>query len=179
MNFDLEVSLAIKGNKDSFIHLIEHLESYMYKVSKSMLYSDSDCADAIQETILKAYKNIASIKNPQFFKTWLIRILINECNKINNYKKKVIPMEEIFPDSQGTGITDSLSIEHSISLLEDDLKEAVILYYFEDLPVKEISRVLNIPEGTVKSRLSRARVKLAKSLGNDFQRSDNCERRSI
>lgn len=151
----------------------------MYRVAKSKLSSDNDCADAIQETILKAYKAINSLKQPQFFKTWLIRILINECKNIIVQKNKVIPMEEIIFEKSTNNLDENLSMQEILNLLENDLRNIVLLYYFEDMAIKEISSVLDIPEGTVKSRLSRARKKLANILRKDLMEVDNYDRKSI
>lgn len=145
-----------------------------------MLLSDNDCADAIQEAVLKAYKSISTLKHPEFFKTWFIRILINECKKINVQKNKVIPMEEVILEKLvSNGIDESLAIQQMLNLLENELRDVVILYYFEDLPIKDISGMLKIPQGTVKSRLSRARQKLSTLIKTDFEGSDNFERKSI
>lgn len=100
MQQESEVELAQKGSKEAFSRLIKNSEASMYRVAKSFLKTDTDCADAIQETILKAYKMIRSLKQPQYFKTWLIRILINECKHVLNVKNKVIPMEDLTVLSQ-------------------------------------------------------------------------------
>ena len=179
MNFQYEVGLAIKGSNESFVRIISDMEGFMYRVAKSILQSDNDCADAIQETILKAYKSINSLRQPQFFKTWLIRILINECKKINIQKNKTIPMEEIVPDTSFSDTEDNVLLHEIINLLESDLRTVVLLYYFEDLAVKEISDILDIPEGTVKSKLSRARRKLANILNDRLKEEWNYDRKSI
>ncbi|MCM0649045.1 sigma-70 family RNA polymerase sigma factor [Clostridium swellfunianum] len=179
MDFEYEVGLAIKGSKDSFAKLIKYLEPSMYRVSKAILQSDNDCADAMQETILKAYKAIESLKEPQFFKTWLIRILINECKKTNMQKGRIIPMEEITSERIVNDIEDSLSVQELLNTLENDLRSVASLYYFEDLPIKDISGMLSIPEGTVKSRLSRARKKLAEVLKPNLKGSELYGRTSI
>lgn len=101
------------------------------------------------------------MKNAEFFKTWLIRILINECNKIHRQNKKIIYLENynqtdlVYNDKY-----DDFGVRQAIKKLDEDLKTMVILYYFEDFNIKEISEIQKLPEGTVKSRLSRARKKL-------------------
>lgn len=153
------------GNKEAFIELIKCTEVSMYRVSQSMLKSNTDCADAIQEAILKAYKSIRTLKEPDYFKTWLIRILINECNRILKYRCKIIPIDEMMEEtSPQADIEQQLEIKEALALLEDDLRIVVTLYYYEDLPVKAIAALLKMSEGTVKSRLNRARKKLAFSL---------------
>lgn len=129
----------------------------MYRVAKSFLKSDTDCADAIQETILKAYRTLGSLKEPRYFKTWLIRILINECKRVLNVKSKIIPMEELTVYSQQKDVFEQAEVREAVAALEEELRVIVTLYYFEDLSLKEVAQLLETPEGTVKSRLSRAR----------------------
>lgn len=76
------VHLAKQGDKEAFSELIHENKLSMYKVAKAMLGRECDVEDAIQNTIINSYKNIKNLKKEKFFKTWLIRILINECNKI-------------------------------------------------------------------------------------------------
>ena len=161
-----DVMRAKKGNKEAFVKIIKASEGSMYRVAKSIVHSDVECADAIQETILKAYQSIQNLKNNEYFKTWLIRILINECNKIVKQNKRVIPMESFKENSGKSHIHERLEIQEAIGSLEDELRTIVTLYYIEDLPLKEIANILDIPEGTVKSRLSRAREKLMLVLEN-------------
>ncbi|MDZ5474603.1 sigma-70 family RNA polymerase sigma factor [Bacillus sp. 31A1R] len=161
--FDLlDVTSARKGNKEAFIRIIEASESTMYRIAKSIVKSDEDCADAIQETILKAYTSIESLKEPKFFKTWLIRILINVCNQILRSKQKVIPLEGWKEPVTQTGSYDEIEVNEVVNSLNEETRMLVILYYFEDLSVKQIAQTLEIPEGTVKSRLSRARNELSR-----------------
>ncbi|MGH4122680.1 MAG: RNA polymerase sigma factor [Clostridium sp.] len=180
MELEFEIRQAIEGNKDSFVNLIKRFEQLLYKVAKSMLESDDDCADAIQEAILKAYKSIDNLKEIQFFRTWLVRILINECHNINKVKSKIIPVNEIretaCDKSMITTIDDNIEMQEILNCLENDLKSVVVLYYFEEFSIKEISSMIGIPEGTVKSRLSRARLKLKGILNNHFDGSECYER---
>jgi RNA polymerase sigma-70 factor (ECF subfamily) len=178
---ELEVMIrqAMDGNKESFAVIIKHFELSLYKVAKSMLESEEDCADAIQETILKAYKSIRNLRETQFFKTWLIRILINECNNIYKIKGKVIPICEIEKTASEVSIINDVDntivIQEMLNHLQNELRTIVILYYFEDFSVKDISDLLSVPEGTVKSRLSRARNKLKNAFNISFIGSDCCE----
>ena len=82
----LEVKRAKGGNKEAFCNLIRINKIAMYRVSKSILSKEEDVEDAVSEAILKAYKNIKSLKDESLFKTWLIRIVINESNTL--YKKR-------------------------------------------------------------------------------------------
>lgn len=157
---ELDVRLAKKGDKEAFGRLIEMNKVSMYRIALGMFKNKQDIEDAIQNSIIKAYEGIIYLKKDEFFKTWLIRILINECRTILRSNNKVVHIEEV---SMDTGINDDYSnieLTNAVSLLEEDMKIVTLLYYFEDIPQKEIARLLDIPEGTVRSRLSRARKNL-------------------
>ncbi|MGM0751871.1 MAG: sigma-70 family RNA polymerase sigma factor [Bacillota bacterium] len=150
---------AKKGHHPSFIQLMKHYEQSMYRVAKGILKKDEDCADAIQETILICFKKIPDLKEENYFKTWLIRILIHECYALLNKQKMVIPVRECHPRDKAE-FDLKLSVQEAVSSLKDSLRTVTTLYYFEDLSIKEIADIVNIPEGTVKSRLSTARQQL-------------------
>jgi RNA polymerase sigma-70 factor, ECF subfamily len=155
------VRLAVKGDRQAFQKLIQQYKLIMYRLGKTILKNDSDIGDAMQESILKAYKGIGNLKNEEVFKSWLLRILVNECNNILRKQKKTVPldnMEEMGCDNSYD--FDRHQVLSAVNTLEEDLRTTIILYYYDDLPVKDIVSVAGIPEGTVKSRLSRARKKL-------------------
>nr|WP_235712890.1 sigma factor [Bacillus mycoides] len=91
---ETDVSLAKKGNHEAFMTLIHTEKVKMYRIAKAMLRDETNIEDAMQATILKAYENIKKLKKEEFFQTWLIRILINECNNIIRSYKKVIVIED-------------------------------------------------------------------------------------
>ncbi len=151
-------------DKNTFADEVRKSEATLYRVSKSILQNEKDCEDAVQEAILKAYHKLASLKKEAFFKTWLVRILINECYKISRFHKKNVSYEEyITPEAAAAPINYS-DLYLSIMKLDEDLKTLVILYYIEGFSVAETADILKIREGTVKSRLSRARTNLRKWL---------------
>jgi RNA polymerase sigma-70 factor (ECF subfamily) len=154
---ELDVKLAKKGDKDAFSRLIEFNKVSMYRVALSMVKKKEDIEDAIQNSIIKAYQDVIYLRKDEYFKTWLIRILINECKSILKNNSKLVHIEEINSDIEIAQDFSNVEIICAINLLEDDLRTVTTLFYFEDMPQKEIAKVLDIPEGTVKSRLSRAR----------------------
>ncbi len=81
------IKKAQKGNKDAFNELMLYYEKDLYNIAKSRLYNEDDVCDAVQETILIAYQSIGKLLNPSKFKLWLIKILINECNKVYKNQK--------------------------------------------------------------------------------------------
>ena len=81
--------------KEQLGSLILDSERQLYSTAKTILFSDYDCADAIQETIVKAFSNVGTLKNDNYARTWLIRILINECYSLVRKSSKFIPLENL------------------------------------------------------------------------------------
>lgn len=162
-----EVKRAQRGDKGAFVGLIHYYEKDMYRFSKSMLKNEEDCCDAVQETLLKAYRAITYLNEPKYFKTWLFKILINNCYQIYREKNKVATTFQLDDVPIDCDLYGGLELRQVIESLEDNLKKLVIMHYLEDMPVKEISEILNIPSGTVKSRLSRARARLSQILDDE------------
>lgn len=165
----LEVVRAKNGDKNSFCNLIRENKLSMYRVAKSILGKEEDVEDAVSEAILKAYKNIKALKDESLFKTWLIRIVINESNTIYKKRNKEIIVEkEHFINVQINDKYKDLTLYNAINSLDEDLRVTTILFYFEDMKYKDIAKVLGIKEGTVKSRLSRAKDRLYNMLKEDL-----------
>lgn len=134
------------------------------------LFSEDDVNEAVQNTIVNSFISIKSLKNEKYFKTWIIKILINECNHIYKSKKENI-FEEYNEDSikeiSRDYISDSI---HNIDFFElvknlnFEERMLITLFYSEDLSIKEIGNIMDIPQSTVTTKLSRARNKLKKIL---------------
>jgi RNA polymerase sigma-70 factor, ECF subfamily len=159
--FDIEVELAKKGDKDAFKRLIDKYKFSLYIVARGFLKQKVDIEDALQETIIKSYKGIVNLRKNEFFKTWIIRIMINECTKILQKKKSLIYLEDAaITEDEDRNEVSQMEIMDVINSLDEDLRIVTLLFYYEDLPQKEIAQVLNIPSGTVRSRLFRAKERL-------------------
>ncbi|MDP4091196.1 MAG: sigma-70 family RNA polymerase sigma factor [Bacillota bacterium] len=156
---------AMKGDKTAFSNLLRENYNTIYRISYSILKNDADVEDALQEATLRAYKGISKLKYSSFFKTWLIKIVINESYNILKKTKKhleVVNLEDANPSTEDR--YENPDVKSAIMQLEKDLRLVIVLFYYEDMPVKAIADILSIPEGTVKSRLSRARTKLQEEL---------------
>ena len=153
-----------KENNSAFSVLIKSYEKDLYKVAIAMTKNDDDALDCIQEAILQAYISIKDLRQDEYFKTWLIKILINKCNALLKKNKKILNLDVNTSKNDTVEQSDRLELKDSINNLDSDLKIIVILYYYEDMSIKDISESLNIPQGTIKSRLSRARSKLKEML---------------
>ena len=161
------IKKAIHGDADAFLELMDVNSLAMYKVAKGILGNDDDVADAVQNTILTCFEKLNTLKKPRYFKTWMIRILINECYSLLRRQKKYVSMETTeIPERKQPEKTDYSELYQAVSELKDELKLPVILYYAEDFSIREIAEILEITEGAVQKRLARARGKLKKAFEN-------------
>ena len=151
---------------EEFAKIVTDTADVMYRVSKSILKNDEDCEDAVQEAIAKAFSKLWSLKNESFAKTWLIRIVINECYSILRKKKISFYNEEITLEEADSN--DYSELYKALNELPADYRVTVVLYYIEGYSVKETAQILKVTEGTVKSRLSRGRKKLRGFLEEDY-----------
>ncbi len=155
------------GDKEAFAELIEQYKLPIYKTAKAILKDEDDVCDAIQDVALSIYKNLDSLKNEKYFKTWITRITINKCydiiTKHRLNEEKIIKVQSNVLEAQSSfdnEIIEKTDLQKTLELLEEDLRVVTVLYYYNDLSITEISKILNIPKGTVKSRVFRAREKL-------------------
>lgn len=164
---------AKKGNKEAFTQLILEIKNDLYKICKIRLKNNDDIDDAIQETMIQAYKNLNSLKDVNKFKTWIITILINNCNKIYRRTQKTRSIVQEY-DIDRIGIDSNIEkteADINFYLLIKDLKYEerviIILYYMERFTFKEIGKILHCSESTIKTRFYSAKEKIR----------DNCKRR--
>lgn len=154
------VKRSIAGDADAFLELMEKNSLAMYKVARGILNNDEDAADAIQDTILICFEKMHTLKKPEYFKTWMIRILINECNKIHRHYKNLLADEKL-PELPGADMSIAeFEFKEMLHMLDEDDREILILYYVEGFRITDIASILNMNENTVKTRLARARVRL-------------------
>ncbi|MFE6078877.1 sigma-70 family RNA polymerase sigma factor [Paenibacillus sp. NPDC057886] len=161
------VNLAIQGDREAFIRLIRDIENSLYNTAKSMLRKEEDVADAIQETILNAYKSVHTLREPRYFKTWLFRILINECNTMLSRRSLSTAYAEVPSEKrEHSSPYDEVDMREAVDRLEESKRIVVVLHYFEDLSLRQVADALNISESAVKMRLTRARQELYQKFKN-------------
>ncbi len=157
-------------NKETFARLVIDSTDSLYRVSKSILRNDSDCEDAVGEAITIAFQKLDSLKKDEYAKTWLTRILIHECYHILRQQSRITLVsddsEAIWNYEGHRGNKCYMDVESYSDLYEamEQLKEnqrlVITLFYYEGYSIKEIAAILRITQGTVKSRLGRARNQL-------------------
>jgi RNA polymerase sigma-70 factor (TIGR02954 family) len=158
------VKKAIKGDDTAFLQLIHLYKIELYKTALSFLRNEEEALDAVQEVTYRAYKNRKKLKEPIFFKTWLIRIMINYCNDQLKRQKRVVHNEEMILLQGVTHNQTVMELKDAMQDLDDRSREILTLKYFHDLKIKEIAETLQCPEGTVKTWLNKALKALRENL---------------
>jgi len=166
---------ARDGDREAFVELMRQNEDALYHMAWSMLRKEEDVADAMQEAIFKAYRSIASLREPQFFRTWIFRILINECNTLLRGRSRTVTVAE-FPVTASRGNDyDGVDMRDAVDRLEQKQRVVVILHYFEDMSISQVAQTLELTESAVKTRLMRARAALMKKFQIHSKGSMNYE----
>lgn len=146
-------------NKNVFSEIVLKSTDSLYHISKSILKNDTDCEDAVQEAIAIAFAKLHTLKKDQYAKTWLSRILINECYHILRKRERFTPFSDCKEESEEDS-EDYSELYQALFMLKKEYRLTIVLYYLEGYSVKEIAHIMNTGTGTVKSRLSRGRDKL-------------------
>jgi RNA polymerase sigma-70 factor, ECF subfamily len=157
------VKMAQKGNEKAFLKLFQKYEEDIYRTAYVYLKNENDALDVVQEVAYQSFLKIDTLKEPKYFKTWLIKISINCSINLIKKKQKVVQLEQKHEGLMAIELDDiplSMTLQDLISRLKEDEKSAIILRYYHNYTFKEIAEVLNIPVGTSKSILYRALEKL-------------------
>ena len=160
------------GNEKAFIELIDSIKIDLYKIARIRLMVNDDIEDAVQETMIEAFNSLKKLRNNNLFKKWIIKILINKCNKVykkrmNNISYDELDAEKFVGNNFTEHVISDLEFDDMLKTLNYDEKIAVVLYYLEDYTTKDISKILKISENTIKSRLRRAKVKMKENYERD------------
>lgn len=144
-----------------FCASVEKLKDSMFRTAFAILRNYEDTEDAIQRALLLAYEHLDSLRMFERFKPWLFRILTNECYKIINSRHECTNIDDIenlvyYNDNTG----EKMWIWEAVLKLEEKYRSVIVLFYYEDMSIRNIARVLALSEANVKKRLSRAREKL-------------------
>ena len=152
---------ATAGDQQAILTLIEQDEEILYPIAFTYMKNEADALDAMQELTYKALKKMHTVKQPEYARTWLVRVLINCCNDMLKKRIQTVPIEETNL-SETPIYTDISRLLNELTLNEQQL---VYAKYFQQLKNNEIAALQNIPEGTVKSRLHAVLKKLRKVAG--------------
>ncbi|USQ64045.1 sigma-70 family RNA polymerase sigma factor [Clostridium sp. 16K-1-R1] len=162
---------SMKGNKESFGILIKNNKEYLYKMAFLYVKDEQDALEVIHETVYRAFLNIEKLKKAKFFNTWITRILINVSIDFLKKKGKNEMLDESTPirkEKCEISTEEKLDLYNAIDLLNDNYKTVIIMMYFNDMKIKDISKVMEIPENTVKTYLGRAKQALGEILKEGY-----------
>ena len=132
----------------------------LQRVAYGYFRGEADVADVIQDTILNAFEHIRELKKPEYFRTWLVRILINNCNRLYKQNWKSYGLEEVPETAVSSSGMGDVEFHEMLCSLPGDSRTIFLLYYGEQFTTREIGQMLHMKETTVKSRLHRGKQKL-------------------
>lgn len=172
-----ELLVQAQINEEAFTELYQRYHQLVYFVAYKLCKNDADAQDVVQDTFMEIKRSLKDLKNPQYFRLWLYRIIDSKCKKL--FRRNKYTLVDIEQDQIQNGILvqeQELPVKHThfqndqeilqkmIEQLPYEQRLAVLLYYMEQMTTLEISQILNVPEGTIKSRLSVARNTLKRKI---------------
>lgn len=158
-----------KLDQERFASLVTEYQAALYRTARSILKNDQDAQDAVQEAITTAYARLDALRDVEKFKPWLLRILVNTCYDACRRRKDTVSLEVVqeFLPAPESRSEEHMSLWSAVLRLPEEQRSVVTLFYYEDLPISSISRVLGLTPGAVKTRLSRARGRLRQMLKSE------------
>lgn len=158
------VKYAQKGDDQAFLKLFQEYEQDLYRMAFLYVKNESDALDVVQEAAYLSFKSIKNLREPKYFKTWLIRIAINCSLDLLRKREKIVQLKaedkENLLKSEDEDIELGVTLQDLMEILDEKEKSVVLLRFYEGLTFKEVSNTLNIPLGTSKTILYRALEKL-------------------
>ncbi|EOL43408.1 sigma-70 family RNA polymerase sigma factor [Enterococcus caccae] len=168
----LLVKKAIKGDTNALEKILQKNHEYIYKMAYIYIGNKEDALDIMQEATFQSLKSIHTLKEPSYFLTWFCTIMARQASKMINQKVKIRELQNIpeFEELKDPSLDKNQVIDvlQAVTSLEDKYRLVLQLFYYQELSVKEISDLLVMPIGSVKTNLKRGREALRKALGEDY-----------
>ncbi|MCH5251754.1 MAG: sigma-70 family RNA polymerase sigma factor [Lachnospiraceae bacterium] len=146
-----------------FCEYVNKCRDNLYTMALAILKNEADAEDAVSNAILKAYENIKQISALHKFKPWMLTITKNEALKIRK-KRLILPGNEEVEAMMKPVQASYDELWDVLQQMREEYRLVVVLFYYDELSLRDISDVLDIPVGTVKSRLNRGKAELRKVL---------------
>ena len=153
---------------ETFAARTEAVNARLYRMAYLYLGSEADALEAVDEAVYQALRALKKLRQPEFFETWLTRILINECHRELRRRKRLAG-EEALRSCAGPDAYDALPLREAVLRLPEELRLVVILRFFTGYTQAETAAALEIPQGTVATRQRRALALLRLELGEEEQ----------
>jgi len=162
----------LSGREEAFVELMNRHERRVYNLAYRMLGRTEDARDATQEAFLSCFRHLPDFRGESAFSTWLHRIAVNACFDILRRRPPITTSLEDQPDAaqspdHAERTAQAADVQRALLAVPSEFRAALIMHEIQDLPVEEIATILGIPTGTVKSRLHRGRVALARAMRPD------------
>jgi len=162
---------AVAGDRFAFARLVEGESNAAYRAALSILRSPEEACDVVQETAIVAWQHLPRLQNPAAWPGWFrriaVRLALDERRHARHSREVPWSAEMDFPSDPTSAGEDGASLLSAFSRLSAPERALLALRYQLDLSVPDVAAALGIPEGTVKSRLSRAIARLRRDLGDD------------
>lgn len=156
------------GDQGAFDTLMRRHEDKIFGLALRMTGTRADALDATQDAFVAAFRKARTFKGTSAFSTWLYRIGINACHDLLRKKSKLVPTEEIDPGATPDNIAEEVGLRMDLAValqeLNPDYRQAVLMHDVGGFPYEDIAALTGVHVGTVKSRISRGRKKLAEML---------------
>jgi RNA polymerase sigma-70 factor (ECF subfamily) len=172
------IRAAASGDRDAFAALAAPRLDQMFATATLILRDRGRAEDAVQEALVRAWRDLRSLRDPARLDAWLRRLLVNACRDESRRGRRHESNIRLLPDhdhpaADSSGeLADRDAVDRGMKLLSTDHRAVIVHRYFLGLSLSEIADVLDIPVGTAKSRLHHARLALRESIGLDAQRSE-------
>jgi RNA polymerase sigma-70 factor (ECF subfamily) len=162
------VDAARRGDQGAFAVLVRRHERRVYGLALRMLGREEDARDAAQDAFVSCYRNLRNFRGDAAFSTWLHRIAVNACYDALRKRREVLGLEQApepppVPD-HGDAAAAAVDVRGALLRIPDEFRAVVVMHDLQDMGFDEIARALDLPVGTVKSRLHRGRVALGEAL---------------
>ena len=163
--------MAEQWKVEWFCRQAESQRQRMYALAVGILRNEADAQDAVQNALLNAYAHLSQLRLTQRVKPWLMTIVTRECYRILQQRHPQADVEQLSNMQSGSMDADvRLSLWDAVMTLDVSYRTVILLFYYEDMSIRQIAKTLTLSEDTVKKRLSRAREKLRTSLEKeDFE----------
>ncbi|GIN71888.1 DNA-directed RNA polymerase sigma-70 factor [Bacillus sp. J14TS2] len=161
------VKKAQKGDEKAYLTLFQHYQVDIYRIAYVYVKNQEDALDIVQETAYKSFSKIKTLKNPEYFKTWVIRIAMNTAISHLRKGKKIVHLNPEYADMFAADEKDvslQMTLKDLIESLNENEKSVVLLKFYVEHTISEIADVLDMPLGTVKTILYRSLDKLRKQV---------------
>lgn len=176
------IKQVLNGNQDAYTEIVDLYQTRLYHVCYRMLGNKHEAEDITQEAFLRAFINLHTFDQKRKFSTWIFRIATNLCIDRIRKKKPDYHLDAQVPGTDGLDMYSQIAaseelpveqlekmemqerIQYEISRLPDKYRSVIVLKYMEELSLQEISEILDLPLGTVKTRIHRGREALRKQM---------------